>query len=70
MGWPERGVYFLFEPGESRANDGTPRVWFSLLTPLDTGLRIGHCALDYDHAAPAVKMRRAGSGFYQVVYFV
>jgi hypothetical protein len=25
MGWPARGVYFFFEPGELRRN-GTPRV--------------------------------------------
>jgi pyruvate-formate lyase-activating enzyme/predicted phosphodiesterase len=42
------------------ANDGTPRVWFSLLEPTDDGLRIEHRALAYDHAAAASKMRRAG----------
>lgn len=25
-GWPERGVYFFFEPGESRAASGAPRI--------------------------------------------
>jgi predicted phosphodiesterase/pyruvate-formate lyase-activating enzyme len=42
------------------ANDGTPRVWFSLLTPVAGGLAIEHRALAYDHAAAAAKMRRAG----------
>ncbi|HXW26247.1 MAG TPA: radical SAM protein, partial [Xanthobacteraceae bacterium] len=42
------------------ANDGTPRVWFSLLTPEADGLAIEHRALAYDHAAAAAKMRRAG----------
>ena len=42
------------------ANDGTPRVWFSLLTPLEDGLRIEHRPLSYDHAKAAAKMRRAG----------
>lgn len=42
------------------ANDGTPRVWFSLLTPVASGLSIEHRALAYDHAAAAAKMRRAG----------
>jgi predicted phosphodiesterase/pyruvate-formate lyase-activating enzyme len=42
------------------ANDGTPRVWFSLLTPRDGGIAIEHRALDYDHAAAATKMRHAG----------
>lgn len=41
------------------ANDGTPRVWFSVLTPEDEGLRIDHRALDYDHATAVAKMRRA-----------
>lgn len=42
------------------ANDGTPRVWFSVLTAEDKGVRIEHRALDYDHATAAAKMRRAG----------
>jgi predicted phosphodiesterase len=41
------------------ANDGTPRAWFTLLTPLPDGLAIEHRALAYDHAAAAAKMRRA-----------
>jgi predicted phosphodiesterase len=41
------------------ANDGTPRGWFSLLTPQADGLAIEHRALAYDHAAAAAKMRRA-----------
>ena len=42
------------------ANEGAPRVWFSMLTPERGGLRLSHHALDYDHAAAAVKMRSAG----------
>ncbi len=42
------------------AHDGTPRVWFSLLVPVDAGLRIEHRALAYDHAAAAAAMTRAG----------
>src|SRR5947207_6617477 len=41
-------------------NDGTPRGWFSLLTPQPGGLAIEHRALVYDHAAAAAEMRRAG----------
>ena len=41
------------------ANDGAPRVWFSVLTPQDAGLRISHHALTYDHASAAAKMRAA-----------
>jgi len=26
MGWPRRGVYFFFEPGELREDGRTPRV--------------------------------------------
>jgi uncharacterized radical SAM superfamily Fe-S cluster-containing enzyme len=42
------------------ANDGTPRVWFSVLTPVTSGLRIEHVALTYDHASAAAMMRKAG----------
>lgn len=41
------------------ANDGTPRVWFSVLTPEADGIEIEHAALDYDHAGAAAKMRAA-----------
>src|SRR5581483_3310917 len=41
------------------ANDGTPRLWFSLLRPEGEGVRIEHRALAYEHAAAAAKMRRA-----------
>ncbi len=42
------------------ANDGTPRVWFSLLRAEAEGITIEHRALDYDFATAAAKMRRAG----------
>jgi hypothetical protein len=42
------------------ANDGTRRVWFSIITPVDGGLEIQHRAINYDHAAAAAKMRAAG----------
>jgi predicted phosphodiesterase len=42
------------------ANDGTARVWFSVLTPRGGDLEITHHALDYDHEAAAVKMRARG----------
>jgi uncharacterized radical SAM superfamily Fe-S cluster-containing enzyme len=42
------------------AHDGTPRGWFSVLTPGPKGLRIEHCALAYDHAAAAAAMAHAG----------
>jgi predicted phosphodiesterase len=41
------------------ANDATPRVWCSILTPTGDGIAIEHVALRYDHAAAAAKMRRA-----------
>ena len=41
------------------ANDGTPRVWFSLLTPQPDGIAVEHVALGYDHARAAAKMRAA-----------
>ena len=42
------------------ANDGTPRGWFSLLTPLEGGLEIRPLPLDYDHNAASRAMRVAG----------
>ena len=42
------------------ANDGTPRVWFSVIEARDGGLGIEHRALAYDHAAAAAAMQRAG----------
>jgi predicted phosphodiesterase len=41
------------------ADDGTPRVWFAVLTPVDDGVRIEVLPLDYDHAAAAAAMRAA-----------
>ncbi len=40
------------------ANDGTPRGWFSVLSPTPDGLAIEHVA--FDHAAAADAMREAG----------
>jgi hypothetical protein len=40
------------------ANDGTARVWYSLLTPDAAGIRIEHRWFGYDHQAAADKMRR------------
>jgi predicted phosphodiesterase len=42
------------------ANDGTARVWFSILTPRGDAIEISHHALTYDHAAAAAKMRARG----------
>jgi predicted phosphodiesterase len=42
------------------ANDGTPRVWFSLLRPETGGIRIEHRSLQYDFKTAAGKMRSAG----------
>ena len=42
------------------ANDGTPRGWFSVLTPVTDGLEIRHHALPYDTAGTAQAMRSAG----------
>ncbi len=42
------------------ANDGTPRVWFSVIEPDGDAIRFSHHALVYDHATAAQKTRRAG----------
>lgn len=42
------------------ANDGTQRVWFSVLTPGPDRLTIEHVAFDYDYRSAARAMREAG----------
>ena len=42
------------------ANDGTPRAWYSTLSPGPDGLLIEHHALAYDHEAAAAAMRARG----------
>jgi uncharacterized radical SAM superfamily Fe-S cluster-containing enzyme len=42
------------------ANDGTPRVWFSLLRPEAGGIRIEHRSLQYDYETAADKIRSTG----------
>jgi len=42
------------------ADDGTPRIWFALLTPGAAGLSVEILPLEYDHAAAAAAMRTAG----------
>lgn len=42
------------------ANDGTPRIWYSILAPQGSGLRISHHALVYDHRRAAARMRERG----------
>ncbi len=39
------------------ANDGTPRGWFSLLSPASDGIDISIQALEYDHQAAAAALR-------------
>jgi hypothetical protein len=40
------------------ANDGTPRAWFSMLTPASDGITVEHHALRYDYGLAAAKMRK------------
>jgi len=42
------------------ANDGTPRTWYSLLTPAADGVEIRIRPLDYDHPTAAARMRAEG----------
>lgn len=42
------------------ANDGTPRTWFSVLTPEDGGIRVARHALHYDHHMAARRMMNRG----------
>ncbi len=51
--WHNSGVIGL------PANDGTPRVWYSLLAPQAAGITVEQCALSYDHAGAAAAIRAA-----------
>lgn len=42
------------------ANDGTPRVWYSVLQPEDEGVRIEHRELSYDFETAAQNMHANG----------
>jgi uncharacterized radical SAM superfamily Fe-S cluster-containing enzyme len=44
------------------ANDGTPRVWYSVLSPgrAPRSIMVEHASVSYDHQAAAAAMRRAG----------
>lgn len=42
------------------ANDATPRVWFSVLSPEEEGVHIEHHVLDYDYEKAREKMLKAG----------
>jgi len=42
------------------ANDGTPRTWYSVLTPGPDGVDIAIRALDYDHETAATRMHDRG----------
>ena len=42
------------------ANDGTPRVWFSIMAERGDNVEIRNLPLAYDHGAAALAMRRAG----------
>lgn len=52
--WHNAGVIGL------PANDGTPRVWFSVLRMSASGLAAEHFALSYDYRSAAAAMRSAG----------
>jgi len=52
--WHNAGVIGL------PANDGTPRVWYSVLHPRNEAIGVEHCALSYDHQTAATKMRECG----------
>lgn len=45
------------------ANDGTPRTWYSVISPTSEGLTIDHRALEYDFQAAAGRMRSSGLPF-------
>jgi len=64
LGTEQLGARLWHNPGAigMPANDGTPRGWFSVLTPVAGGLDITLHGLDYDHRAAAAAMRAALPG--------
>jgi predicted phosphodiesterase len=55
-----RGIWINAGAIGMPADDGTPRIWFALLTPGEAGLTVEILPLEYDHAAAAAAMRAAG----------
>ena len=68
------GIPFAREVGEKLwlnsgavgipANDGTTRVWYAIIEPLEDGLKISTQPLTYDHETAANEMRREGLTAY------
>ena len=46
------------------ANDGTPRVWYSLIEATDEGISFSHKSLDYDYASTIQTMLKHGLDDY------
>lgn len=46
------------------ANDGTPRVWYSIIEATDQGISFSHKSLTYDHATAIQTMMRHGLDDY------
>ena len=46
------------------ANDGTNRVWYAIIEPLEDGLKISTQPLTYDHETAASEMHREGLTAY------
>ncbi|MEP3232565.1 MAG: metallophosphoesterase family protein [Hyphomicrobiales bacterium] len=46
------------------ANDGTPRVWYSLVEATDQGIRFSHKSLTYDHTTAIKTMLKYGLDDY------
>lgn len=52
--WHNAGVIGML------ANDGTTRVWYSILSPERSGLSFRHLSVSYDHASASNRMRADG----------
>jgi len=56
----QSGAYLWHNPGVIGvpANDGTPRAWYSLITPSSGGLEISHRSLCYDFETASARIRK------------
>jgi hypothetical protein len=68
MGWPKRGVYFFFEPGETRP-DGTPRVVRVGTHAIDKETNKGRLWTRLRQHRGQVGGRRPGGGNHRVSIF-
>ena len=60
MDWDKNKAWFNAGVIGMPANDGTPRVWYLVLSEEETGLACELCSMEYDFESMARRMEQAG----------